>query len=62
MYLLTAFGFGKVIGIYGVILAYAIQLVLNKGFKLFYLICRYRPIVIGRPRPFVALLSVESAV
>ena len=37
MYLFTAFYFGKFIGIYGVILAYALQMILNKALKIYLL-------------------------
>ncbi len=37
IYLITAFSFGKLIGIYGVVLAFAFQKILNKGLKIFYL-------------------------
>ncbi|MCU7924766.1 MAG: oligosaccharide flippase family protein [Candidatus Thiodiazotropha sp. (ex Dulcina madagascariensis)] len=35
IYLLSAFGFGQLYGIYGVIIAFAIQLFFNKGLKVF---------------------------
>ncbi|MCU7904540.1 MAG: oligosaccharide flippase family protein [Candidatus Thiodiazotropha sp. (ex Epidulcina cf. delphinae)] len=35
IYLLSAFGFGRLYGIYGVIIAFAIQLFFNKGLKVF---------------------------
>lgn len=40
VYLLTVFSLGKLIGIYGVVAAYGIQMVLNQGLKL-YLMQRY---------------------
>jgi len=38
VYLATAYGFGLFIGIYGIILAIAIQFILNKGLKIYFLI------------------------
>lgn len=37
VYLCVAFGFGSIYGIYGVIVAYAVQLLCNKGLKIMYL-------------------------
>jgi O-antigen/teichoic acid export membrane protein len=37
IYLLTAFYFGKVFGIYGIVIAYALQMVFNQGIKIFLL-------------------------
>jgi len=37
VYLFTAFVLGQSIGIYGIVIAYAVQLVFNKGFKLYFL-------------------------
>jgi len=37
VYLFTAFVFGQLIGIYGIVLAYGVQLIINKGFKLYFL-------------------------
>jgi len=34
IYLMTAFGLGRLIGIYGLVLAFAFQLILNKGLKI----------------------------
>lgn len=37
VYLVTAFSFGRLMGIYGIILAFGFQLILNKGLKIFLL-------------------------
>lgn len=37
LYLVTAFFFGKQIGLYGIVIAFAVQLFFNKGLKIYYL-------------------------
>lgn len=37
VYLTSAFGFGSVFGMYGLIIAYAIQMILNQGLKMYFL-------------------------
>jgi O-antigen/teichoic acid export membrane protein len=37
VYLIVAFSFGVLIGIYGVVIAFAVQMVLNQGLKMFFL-------------------------